>query len=190
MLMLFGRIFIEVHDYLALEYIHKTSCINNSIVLFANSLQHTLGNEERSHQFIFVYLILLGECLVNRTSENIPFNLLRSGVSNRNATFDFVLIFIDAKILKIPTTLESSIHREYALVSTVHSCPNKHIIRNFDFLAHSNIAFQFCCQILSDIFRGLDFIFADTILVTVKQLEHIAEYCSNLALLISSIIKI
>src|SRR5699024_3271720 len=87
---------------------------------------------------------------------------------------------INTQVGKIPSALESSIHRKYTLVSTVHGSPDEHIVRDTDFGIIVGIATEFSRQILFDVLRCLDWIFTDLITTTVKQLKYITEHSSNI----------
>ena len=87
---------------------------------------------------------------------------------------------IDAQIGEVPSALKSGIHREYALVSTVHGSPDEHIVWNADFSVIVGVAAEFFCQILFDVLGCLDRIFTNLVITTVKQLEYVTEHGSNI----------
>ena len=87
-----------------------------------------------------------------------------------------IFIFINSNILKFPTALERRIHREYALISTIHCCPDVHIVGNAKFL----IVYAVICKIISNIFACGNRIFASTFF-TVKKLEYIAKNSSYIS---------
>ena len=46
-----------------------------------------------------------------------------------------VLALVNTHIAEIPAAFKSGVHREYALVGTVHCCPNVHIARQLELLS-------------------------------------------------------
>ena len=66
------------------------------------------------------------------------------------------------------------------MVGAVHGSPDEHVVRNTDFSVIARIASEFSCQILFDVLGCLDWIFADLIVATVKQLKYITEHGSNI----------